>query len=125
MDKITEIDLNSLRGDLLVYKSMIKETSQEIIKGEYSNFPIFVAHQFEAKIGEVILDRKELGTTWTVHASTLEEFIELGIVKKDRSDFFKETYKDPKEFICMFIITEKGGNFVFIPYQTSTGINLN
>jgi hypothetical protein len=125
MDKITELDLNSLRADLLVYKEMIKETSREMISGEYSNFPIFVAHQFEASIGEVILDRKELGTTWTIHASTLEEFIQIGIIKKDRSDFFKETYKDPKDFVCMFIITEKGGNFVFIPYNAGPNVNLN
>lgn len=125
MDKITEIDLNSLRGDLMVYKDMIRETAQEIISGEYSNFPIFVAHQFEANIGQVILDRKELGTTWTIHASTLEEFTEIGIVKPDRAEFFKETYKDPKEFICMFVITEKGGHFVFIPYQSGPELNLN
>jgi len=125
MDKVTEMDLNSLRADLMVYKELIKETAGDIIKEGYSNYPIFVAHQFEAKIGEVILDRKELGINWTIHASTLDEFSQIGIVKKDRIEFFKETYKDPEKFICIFIITEKGGNFVFVPYESGTQMNLN
>jgi hypothetical protein len=125
MDKITEIDLNTLRSDLLLYKDMLKETSLEIMSGDFSSFPIFVAHQFEASIGQVILDRKELGTTWTVHASTFEEFVEIGIITKDKTEFFKKTYKDPNEFICIFIITEKGGKFVFIPYNFEASTNPN
>jgi hypothetical protein len=125
MDKITEIDLNTLRSDLVLYKDMLKETAGEIISGGYSEQPIFVAHQFEASIGQVIIDRKELGTSWTIHASTFEEFVEIGIIKKDKAELFKKTYKDPKEFICIFIITEKGGNFVFIPYNFAASTNPN
>jgi len=117
LDKNWEIQLQQLRAELILMKESIKETSEEIIKEGFSNFPIFIAHQDPIELGEVILDKDDMATQWSVSASTLEQFIEKGLIKKEREEFFRESYKDPKEFICMFVIYKAQANFVFVPYK--------
>jgi hypothetical protein len=109
--------LNLLSLDLNLFKESIKEVSEDIIKEGFSKFPIFVAHRGEIKLGEMILDKDELGTTFSIQASTLEEFVEKKIVLAKNEGKFKATYKNPETHICIFLITELGGQFVFIPYE--------
>lgn len=82
-----------------------------------SAYPIFVAHQHELKLGEVILDKNDLNTEWSIHASTLEEFMEKGLILPDKQDKFVKQYKDAYQFMCVFVIVPEGANFVFFPYQ--------
>ena len=119
LNKEWEVQLQQLRAELILMKESIKETSDDIIKEGFSHFPIFIAHQDPIKFGEVILDKEDMATHWSVSASTLEQFIEKGLIKKDREDFFRESYKDPKEFICMFVIHQTQAQFVFIPYRAT------
>jgi len=109
--------LKSLERDLKFYSDSIKEVSVEIMAEGLSAYPIFVAHQHEVKLGEIILDRAELNTSWTVQASMLEEFVEKGIVLPEKKDRFIKYYKDPDQFMCLFVVVEEGANFVFFPYQ--------
>jgi len=113
----TESPLVSLERDLKFFNDSIKEVATEIIVEGLSNYPIFIAHQHELALGEVILDRKDLNATWSIHASTLEEFIERGVIRKDLKQRFEDTYKDPNKFICVFVVVPEGANFVFVPYQ--------
>jgi hypothetical protein len=113
--------LNSLRLDFNLFRDSIKEVSDDIIKGGFSKYPIFIAHQAEVKLGEVILDREELGTNFTIQASTIEEFINRNIIKPGNADKFKEAFKDPGKFCCIFLITEYGGQFVFVPFEITEG----
>ncbi len=109
--------LKSLEKDLRYYEESIKETASAILQNHISKYPIFVAHQHEARIGEPILQREELGTEWTVQASTLEEFLEKKLVLKEKRDFFELNYKDPLKFMCLFVMVPEGANFVFYPYH--------
>ncbi len=95
-EKPKESPLKSLETDLVLYADSLKEVADEIIAEELSKYPIFIAHQHEMSIGEIVIDKNEMATEWNIHASTLEEFIDRGIVKKDREDFFKQNYKDPE-----------------------------
>lgn len=113
----TESPLKSLQRDLDFYSESLKEVAVEIDVEGLSSFPIFVAHQHEMKIGELIIDRGELGTQWTVHASTLEEFIEKGLIQKEKQVLFESSYKDPSQFMCVFVVVPEGANFVFYPYK--------
>jgi hypothetical protein len=108
--------LVSLRRDLKTFSESLYEVAVEIMVEGLSKYPIFIAHQHELALGEVILDRVELGTSWSLHASTLEEFIERGVIKPELKQRFIETYKDPKDFICVFVVVPEGANFVFVPY---------
>ncbi|MGE6218873.1 hypothetical protein [Nubsella zeaxanthinifaciens] len=110
--------LVSLEKDLAFYAESIKEVSVEIMVEGISTSPIFVAHQHEVKLGEMILNREELNTNWTIQASTLEEFIEKGVIKPEKKEHFLKNYKKPEEFMCVFVIVPEGANFIFYPYPT-------
>lgn len=123
IDKEWEVMLEQLRGELILLKESIKETSTDIIKEGFSKYPIFIAHQDEVKIGEVILDKADIATTWSISASTLEEFEEKGLIPEDKKTLFITNYKDPKKFICLFVVYRTSANFVFVPYQSNTPSN--
>ena len=112
-----ESPLKSLEADLKFYNESLKEVAVEIMAEGISAYPIFVAHQHEVKLGEVILDKNDLNTDWSIHASTLEEFVEKGLILPDKQDKFLKQYKDAYQFMCVFVIVPEGANFVFFPYQ--------
>lgn len=112
-----ESPLVSLEKDLKLYSESIHEVAVEIMVEGLSRYPIFVAHQHEVKLGELILDREDLNTEWTIQASTLEEFVEKGIIKEILKERFIKSYKNPDDYMCMFVIVPEGANFVYYPYQ--------
>jgi len=109
--------LVSLETDLKFFNESIREVAIEIMVEGLSSYPIFIAHQHELSLGEVILDRHELNSEWSIHASTLEEFIERSVIKKELRERFISTYKNPHDFMCVFVIVPEGANFVFFPYE--------
>lgn len=112
-----ESPLKSLQKDLDFYSASIREVAVDIIAEGLSAHPIFIAHQHEVALGELILDHNELGTSWSIHASTLEEFVERGVIKEDRKQRFIKQYKKPEDYMCLFVIVPAGANFVFYPYR--------
>ncbi len=108
--------LASLETDLRLYSESLREVAVEIMVEGITSYPIFVAHQHEVSLGELILNKDDLNTEWSIHASTLEEFLEKNIIKKELKQRFTETYKNPHEFMCLFVIVPEGANFVFFPY---------
>jgi len=113
-----ESPLKSLKSDLDFYAESIKEIAVEIMAEGLSAYPIFIAHQHNVNMGELILDKNELGAAWSIHASTLEEFVERGIIREDRKAHFVKQYKKPEDFMCIFAIVPEGANFVFYRYKT-------
>ncbi|TZF82312.1 hypothetical protein FW774_15235 [Pedobacter sp. BS3] len=108
--------LKSLETDLKFYSDSMKEVAVEIMVEGISAYPIFIAHQHEVNIGEVILDRNELNTEWTIQVSTLEEFVERNIIHEDKKELFIKHYKSAHKYMCLFVIVPEGANFVFYPY---------
>ena len=111
-----ESPLRSLEDDLKVYSDSIREVAIEIMAEGISLYPIFVAHQHEVKLGELILDKDELNMNWTIQASTLEEFVERGIIHPEKKEKFIKQFKDPSDFMSLFVIVPEGANFIFFPY---------
>jgi hypothetical protein len=111
-----ESPLKSLESDLKLYNESIKEIATEIMVEGLSEYPIFIAHQHQVSVGELILDKNELNTQWSIQASMLEEFVEKGIILKDKKDRFIKQYKNPNEHMCLFVVVPEGANFVFYPY---------
>ena len=108
--------LLSLEKDLKFFNESIREVAMEIIVEGLSNYPIFIAHQHEISLGELILDRYDLNTEWSIHASTLEEFVEKGVIKEVLKERFISSYKNPNEYMCVFVVVPEGANFVYYPY---------
>ena len=93
--------LENLKKDLLIYNDSIKEVAKEIIDNEFSRYPIFIAHQINLKIGEVIFNRDDLGADWSINATTAEELIEKKYYKKIASMNLKKFIKI-QPFLCAY-----------------------
>ncbi|PRD46376.1 hypothetical protein [Sphingobacterium haloxyli] len=116
-DPTANSPLKSLKVDLDFYSDSIKEVAREMIAEGYTLYPIFIAHQHEVSIGELLLNKDELNTQWTINVSSLEEFVDRGLVKEDRKDYFMKHFKSSDEYMCLFVIIPEGANFVFYPYN--------
>jgi hypothetical protein len=112
-----ESPLVSLEKDLELYSDSIKEVAIDIMMEGISTHPIFIAHQHVVSIGELILNRDDLNTNWSIQASTLEEFVEKGIINREKKPLFLKSYKKPEDFMCVFVIVPEGANFIYYPYQ--------
>ena len=108
--------LISLEKDLTFYAGAMKEVAVDIMVEGISSYPIFIAHQHEVNIGELILNRADLNTDWSIQASTLEEFIQKGIIHPDKREHFLKSYKKPEGYMCVFVVVPAGANFVYYPY---------
>ena len=111
-----ESPLVSLEPDLKFFNESIREVAVEIMVEGLSKYPIFIAHQHELKLGEVILDRRDLNTEWSIHASTLEEFVEKAVIKEILKERFIQSYRNPNDFMCVFVVVPEGANFIYYPY---------
>lgn len=107
--------LGTISTDFVKVADTLKEASYQIRKGGF-DMPIFAIGKNEVPIGQLLLDKQSLGLAWNYHASYLDEFIQRELVAADRIEDFKDTYKDPDEFCCLFVIDRAFTNFVFIPY---------
>lgn len=109
--------LKSLESDLQIYKASIEEVALEILKGEVSAFPMFIASRQHVEMGRMIIDKEELALEWSIYASTLEEFVKRGIITREKLPIFKANYKDPRKFICLFALFQEDAGFIFVPYD--------
>ena len=116
-DKKAKSPLLSLEVDLKFFSESIREVAIEIMVEGLSQYPIFIAHQHDVALGEMILDKNELNTEWSIQASTLEEFIERGVIKKELRERFIASYKSPNDYMCVFVVVPEGANFVYFPYS--------
>jgi uncharacterized protein YutE (UPF0331/DUF86 family) len=121
MDKELTVSLELLKDDIAFYKDMLKEVSSDILKEGFSKFPVFIAHQEPIKIGEMIIDASEYSRSYNISATVLEELLEKNIVTKEREESFKAAYKNPEQFLCILLVTEKGASFVFVPFKKVKG----
>jgi len=104
-----------LEKELQVYRKMMSEASEIILDKEVSKYPIFVAHQQELELGIVISERGKNAGNWNIHASSLEEFVAKQIIFESKVEEFKANYKSPLEVICVFVLSELGAQFIYLP----------
>lgn len=112
---MSEIDkFLELERQLIPYKKILSQASDVILDENVSKYPIFIVHQQELEMGVSLV---EAGNTfiWSINASTLEEFVTKELIFMDKAQDFISTYKDPEIHLCLFVISELGAQFVFIP----------
>jgi hypothetical protein len=108
--------LGTITKDFAMVSDTLIEASAQIRKRDISKYPIFVFARQEVPLGGLLVNADELGLEWHVFASYLELFVQQGIVGKAGIEAFEDTYKDPDEFCCLFVLDEEFTNFVFVPY---------
>ena len=106
-----------LQEELLSYRPLISKASQKMLDEEVTKYPIFIAHQQELELGVTLISRDNDTYKWSIHASTLEEFNVKGLVPDDKIQEFMKVYKNPEDFYCVFVISELGAQFVFLPLR--------
>ncbi len=108
--------LATIKNDIRLIGQILRHLSHTVIKEEISRYPIYVAHNGDMEIGRPFIDRSLYHTNWWYNASHLEEFINKGLVQKDKVQDFRETYGDPDERACIFLASAEGGGFIFVPF---------
>lgn len=107
--------LGTISQDFIKVADTLKEASYQIRKAGFE-YPIFPICKEEQPIGQILLNKKDLDTTWNYYASFLNEFIQRELILSSKEEEFKSHYKDPDEFCCLFVIDEDFTNYVYIPY---------
>ncbi|MBA4145303.1 MAG: hypothetical protein DI538_01665 [Azospira oryzae] len=107
--------LGTISTDFVKVADHLKESSYQIRKADFE-YPIFPIAKEEIPIGQLLIDKDKLGLTWDYYASFLDEFVQRNFVSPEKVEQFKENYKDPDEFCCLFVVDKEFTNFVFIPY---------
>lgn len=118
MNNDPELDgkyLGTISQDFVKVADTIKEASYQIRKSGFE-YPIFPLCKEKQSIGELLLERKSSGTDWHYYASFLNEFVQRELVAAEREQDFKDAYKDPDEFCCLFVVDPDFTRFLFIPY---------
>lgn len=117
--QLPEQIIESVQRDVLLYESFLRRVALSVLERGISQFPIFVAHREpDLSIGKLIVDLEQSNTEWSINASLLEEFTAKKIVESHRIVNFKQIYKDPKAFACIFIISgNNDAGFAFYPYR--------
>lgn len=108
--------LGSISQDFVVIADTLKEASYQIRKRGFSEYPIFPIAKFPIPIGQLLIGQDELAVNWNYNASFLDEFLQMEIVAEEAVEGFQESYKNPDEFCCLFVVDDDFTNFVFIPY---------
>jgi len=106
--------LGTITTDFAIVSDTLKEASYQIRIRKFSEHPIFVVSKTETHIGKLLIHKEELALQWNFYASYLDEFVQRRMV--DKASDFIETYKDPDEFCCLFVVDKGFANFIFIPY---------
>jgi hypothetical protein len=103
-----------LETQIQPYKKILAQAADVILDEQVSKYPIFVVHQQELEMGVALI---EAGSQlpWSVNASTLEEFVTKELIFNDKAQDFIAAYKDPETNLCLFVLSELGAQFIFVP----------
>ena len=104
-----------LEEEIRPFFSIMGRASDTIIDENISNYPIFVVSQLDIELGIPLVQRQEDGNPWSVHASTLEEMSAKKIVQAERVSDFRSIFKDPRDYLCLFVLSDLGAKFIFLP----------
>ena len=112
-----KIQYHILAAELKNYLPALAEAADTIIINDISLYPIFVIHQHFVDIGIQMVDKEKVNGNWSVNASTLEEFVTKQIINSERIDSFREVYREKHDEFCLFVLSELGPDFIFLPKE--------
>ncbi len=105
--------LAQLEKELAPLNQMMGQAADTIVNENVSNYPIFVVHKQEMNMGIPLVSHEEENISWSVNASTLEEFVTKKIISMDKIDDFKNVFKPIENDLCLFVLSELGATFIF------------
>jgi len=109
--------LVGIRNDVRIMGRVMRELAHHVLHEKISEFPMFIAHQGELALGRPFLSADMYKLNWDYRASVLEELVKNKIVEREKVEEFRETFGDPEERACIFVILPNESAFVFVPYE--------
>lgn len=106
-----------LDKDLKAYKKMMARIADTVLDADVSNYPIFVIHREQLDLGVLLVDHEEGQSKWSIQSSTLEVLAARNVIGMDKVDRFRQVFKDPRKFLCLFVLGEMGPSFAFLPRE--------
>lgn len=103
-----------LKEQLLPYMEIAGKIADQIISESISRYPIIVMHQDEIEIGIPVIRNNNFDNIWSLNASTLEQFYIKKLIAENKLEDFKTLYKSHEDDICFFVLSELGGQFLFL-----------
>ncbi len=108
--------LGTITSDFVKVADNLKEASYQIRNRGFSKYPIFPISKEEVPIGQALIKKGELDTNWHYNVTYLDEFLQRKLIEDKNVDIFEESYKDPDEYCCLFVVDKEFTNFIYIPY---------
>jgi hypothetical protein len=121
MDDANSPELNrKLMGyvsqDFVRVSDQLKDASYQIRKRGFSENPVFVITNEEVDLGVLLIGSTEMTNRYNYRASYMQEFIDRKLIGEESVDLFKENYKNPEEYCCLFALIGDFSGFIFVPY---------
>lgn len=104
-----------IEKEMKVYSNLLEAATDKILSSKASAYPIFVAAKQPVNLGISLIDREKVNSNWSINASSLEEFVSKELIFEQKAEDFKKTYKNPELFYCLFVLSDLGAQFLFIP----------
>ncbi len=115
--KLLEDELNGFSDELL-------EISLDMIREGYTEYPVYIAHKGNVEdLGELLFDAQEYKVPFSINVSMIEDLVEASIIPEEKLDLFKTAYGDPKQFMCIFLISGDYARFIFYPFAKRNSDN--
>ena len=117
MSKVNVEKFLELEQDLRRYRKALAQAREVMQDQEITEFPIFILHQQQLSMGVPVIEAGETTGQWSVHASSLEEFVLKSIILEDKVAEFKKLYLDHEHHFCLFVLSELGAQIIFFPEE--------
>jgi anion-transporting ArsA/GET3 family ATPase len=111
-----EKELKALQNELTEYSGQLLEITRELLKERVTEFPVFIAHQTDVSLGEIIIDLKEYEVPYSISVSTVEEFVEAGLIQKEKLSAFSEAFGNPVNNMCVFWVHGDNARYILFPF---------
>jgi hypothetical protein len=108
--------LGTITSDFVKISDLLKEASYQIRTRGFSDFPIFPISKETQPIGKIFLGKVEKDLDWNYFITYADEFVQRQLIAEEALEDFKNSYKDPDEFCCLFVMDGAFTRFVYIPY---------
>jgi hypothetical protein len=108
--------LGTITSDFVKISDVLKDASYQIRSRKFSDYPIFPISKEMQPIGKIFFGKEEKDLDWNYFVTYLDEFVQRTLIGEEAVEDFKNAYKDPDEFCCLFVMDGAFTRFVFIPY---------
>jgi hypothetical protein len=106
--------LKQIEAEIRPWIPLMGRLADQVLDQEVSRYPIFVVHPATIELGLPVVE-KGPDSRWSIHVSTLEEFAAKQVIEAQKVPDFRQVYKDPEANLCLFVLSDLGAQFIFIP----------